>query len=185
MHLLETYSVISGATISQCFIEESEIQLPDKPYMTFHGYNPKGSGRQYRSWNTVIDLLLSNSNFNLEIIQIGGINDTKYNRINHNYLGKTSYNSLAYLIRFATIHLGFDSLPVHLASHYNKKIVAIYAQYSNNTKPYFSKESDVVLLEPDFTKTKPVFSHDDPFNLINTILPGSIYDGVISLLNIS
>ena len=46
MHLLEAYSVVSGAKIDRCFIDEEPIDLPSKPYITLHSHNPKGSGRQ-------------------------------------------------------------------------------------------------------------------------------------------
>jgi len=183
MHLLESYAVVSGALIDKCFIEEEKIELPSNKYITFHGYNPKGSGRQYKYWNDVITLLKSNTKFAYDIIQIGGKNDIKY-PVNSDYLGKTSYNSLAYLIKYSDLHLGFDSLPVHLASYYDKKIVALYAHYSNNTKPYFSSNENIILLQPDFSKIKPIFAQTDPFDLINTISPESIYNSIISLLKI-
>lgn len=184
MHLLESYAVVSGALIEECFIQEDNIDLPSNKYITFHGYNPKGSGRQYKHWQQVLDLLQNNIKFNHTIIQIGGASDTKYN-VNTDYLGKTSYNSLAYVIKNSDLHLGFDSLPAHLGSHYDKKMVILYAHYSNNTKPYFSTESNIILIEPDFSKIKPIFAQTDPFELINTIDPEIVYKSVLSLLNIS
>ena len=183
MHLLECYSVASGAQISSCFIHEERIDLPQTPYITFHGYNPKGQSRQYSHWDKVIDKLKNNPKFNYDIVQVGGLNDKRYN-VNTNYLGKTSYHSLAYLIKHSSLHLGFDSFPVHLASYYQKKIVAIFAHYANNTKPYFSHNSDCILLEPDHSRIKPVFADTDPFNQINTIDPDKIYISLIKLLNL-
>jgi ADP-heptose:LPS heptosyltransferase len=183
MHLLECYSVTAGAQIGSCFIHEEKIDLPQTPYITFHGYNPKGQSRQYDYWHKVIYQLKNNPNFNYDIIQVGGANDKKYD-VNTNYLGKTSYHSLAYLIKHASLHLGFDSLPVHLASYYSKKIVAIYAHYSANTGPFFSNTNDIILLQPDHSKIKPVFADIDPFNQINTIDSNQIYESILSLLDI-
>lgn len=183
MHLLECYSVSSGAKIGSCFIKEKPIDLPEKQYITLHAFNPKGQSRQYNYWNEVIYKLKQNKKFDYEIVQIGGISDTKYN-VNTEYLGKTTYHSLAYLIKNCSLHLGFDSLPVHLASHYQRKIVAIYAHFSNNTGPFFSKTEDCILLQPDHSVIKPVFSETDPFNKINSIDPTLIYNSVIKLLNI-
>lgn len=181
MHILEAYALSSGAKIDKCFISEEYIQIPDNPYITLHSYNPKGSGRQYRYWNDVISILNSNKNFTHEIIQIGGLDDIK-ERVNTSYLGKTNYNSLAYLIKHCGLHLGFDSLPVHLASHYGKKMVVLYAHYVNNTKPYFSCEQDIRLLGPKLENYKPVFSQEDPLSLINTIKPEDIASSVMELL---
>lgn len=181
MHLLEAYAAVSGAEIDKCFIHEEPIDLPSKPYITLHSYNPKGSGRQYKYWNNVIELLNNNPNFFYEIIQIGGIDDHK-TIANTEYLGKTNYNSLAYLIKYSQLHLGFDSLPVHLASYYDKKMVVLYAHYANSTKPYFSTQSNVILLEPDFSKIKPVFAQSDPFDHINSIKPQDISAAILTLL---
>lgn len=183
MHLLEAYAITSGSCIDKCFIYEESISLPDKPYITLHSYNPKGSGRQYKYWNDVIDKLNNYSNFNYEIIQIGGVTDTP-TKANTSYLGKTNYNSLAYLIKNSSLHLGFDSLPVHLGSIYDKKMVVLYSHYSNNTRPYFSSIKNIVLLEPDYSTVKPVFAYEDPFDLINTIDPDLIYQKTIKLLEL-
>lgn len=183
MHLLESYALVSGAQIDKCFIEEEKINLPNKKYITFHGYNPKGSGRQYKHWNSVLSELI-NQNFPYNIIQIGSKNDISYPIIDTSYLGKTSYNSLAYLIKHSELHLGFDSLPVHLASHYDKKMVVIYAHYANNTRPYFSSSSNIILIQPDFSNIKPVFDINDPFELINTISVDHIVSSINKLLGL-
>lgn len=184
MHLLETYALLSGCLIGQCHIQEEEIDLPSSPYITFHGFNPKGSGRQYKNWQIIIDNLIANPLFQYKIIQVGSTNDQKYQNIDNSYLGKTSYNSLAYLIKHTQLHLGFDSLPIHLASHYDKKIVAIYAHYKNNTCPFFSTRANTILLEPDHTLLKPVFANEDPYDQINTIDHQIIYKAILSLLEI-
>lgn len=184
MHLLETYAVSTGCSVDKCFLHEEKIDLPDSPYITIHSHNPKGPGRQYKYWQDVVDHLKSHSKFNLEIIQIGGLLDERLKHINTSYLGKTNYHSLSYLIKNSVLHIGFDSLPIHIASHHNIKIVAIYAHYANNTRPYFSDPENIVLLEPDHSKIKPVFSNIDPFDQINSIPPSYIIDGIHKLLNL-
>ena len=183
MHLLESYAVSCGAQIGKCFIKEDPIDLPSRLYITFHGFNPKGSSRQYQHWQIVIDTLLQNELFDYEIVQIGGLLDHRFNGINTAYLGITSYANLAYLIKHSVLHLGFDSLPVHLASHYNKKIVAIYCHYSSISGPYFSHPNDIKILEPKFDRIKPTYSHHDPNNLIQHIDPFEVSNAVLSLLN--
>lgn len=183
MHLLEAYAAVSGALIDKCFIHEEKIELPSKPYITLHSYNPKGSSRQYKYWNQVIEKLRKNPRFIYDIVQVGGSSDIPA-PVNVSYLGKTDYNSLAYLIKHSELHLGFDSLPVHIASHYDKKMVVLYAHYINNTKPYFSSIENIVLLGPDHSKVKPVFSHEDPFDQINTINFNTIVESVERLLDI-
>lgn len=183
MHLLESYAVSAGAQIGKCYIKEQVIDLPQNKYITFHGINPKGSSRQYDHWQKVIDILLSSKQFDYEILQIGGITDNRFENINTDYLGKTSYHQLAYLIKHTSLHMGFDSLPVHLASHYNKKIVAIYCHYSSISGPYFSHPNDIKILEPKFDRIKPTYSHHDPNNLIQHIDPFEVSNAVLSLLS--
>ena len=181
MHFLETYALVAAAKISKPFIQEEEIDLPKGPYITFHPSHSKGTARQYDYWDKVINNL-KESNISQEIIQVGEVNDSKY-EINTSYLGLTTYNSLAYLIKNAELHLGYDSLPVHLASHYNKKIVALYPHWVESSGPYFSEPKDIRILEPDFSTIKPCYSYNDPYRLLNTINPELIVSSVIELLN--
>ncbi len=181
MHILETYALLTGCKIDKCFIAEEPIQLPEKKYITFQGYSPKGNNKQYDKWNEVLELLKSNPNFDREIIQIGEADDFKY-PVNVSYLGKTTYNSLAYLIKHSDLHLGFDSLPIHLASYYNIKIVGLYSYYPSTCGPYFSDPQKIRLFHPDFSKIKPTFFNDDPFRIMNSIDHNEIYKAVLELL---
>jgi len=183
MHILETYSLITGAKISKPFIAEEPIEIPSRPYITFHPYSSKGDSKQYQHWNDVLFMLKANSKFDYHIIQIGEAQDARYD-IDVSYLGKTSYNSLAYLIKHAELHLGFDSFPVHLASYYDIKIVALYSYYASTCGPYFSSPDKIRLLEPNFDKAKPTFNFDDPLKLINTINPNHVYEAITDLLNL-
>lgn len=181
MHILESYSLISGVKIKKPFIEEHPIDIPDSPYITFHPYDPKGTAKRYDRWQNVLLMLKSNPIFKYKIVMIGSVVDKQY-MIDYDYIGKTTYNSLAYLIKNAHMHVGFDSLPVHFASYYDKKIVAIYSHYASNCGPYFSSSENIKIIEPDFSKIKPSFQYNDPFGLINNILPETIYNSIMSLI---
>jgi len=183
MHLLESYALTCGCFIDKCFIEEEKIDLPKSKYITLHSFNSKGTSRQYSHWHSVISYLKKDPRFNHEIVQIGDSEDFKYD-VDTSYLGKTSCNSLAYLIKYSDLHLGFDSFPVHLASHYNKKIVALYPHYARNSGPFFSNKKDVYLFESiRYTKNvKPIFENDDPTKSIDKILPEHIAEAVLDLL---
>jgi ADP-heptose:LPS heptosyltransferase len=183
MHILESYALTAGCKIGKSFIHEEKIGLPNNKYITFHPYSSKGSSKQYEKWPEVLDLLKSNKKFDYEIIQIGEKNDLIYS-VNSFYLGKTSYNSLAYLIKHSSLHLGFDSFPVHLASFYGKKIVCAYSYYASTCGPYFSDMNDIAIFEPNFGTIKPIYGYDDPFKLIDTIDPNEIYKSVLDKLQI-
>jgi len=185
MHALETYALVSGAKIGDCWIQEEEIQIPEGRYITFHPHHDKGTARKYLYWQRVISLITDELE-DLEIVQIGEATDQvwqdKLSCINSSLLGKTNYNSLAYVINNSELHLGYDSLAVHLASHFQKKIVAIYPHWAKSSGPYFSKPEDARVMEPDFSTTKPCYAYDDPAQMINTIKPELIANAVIDLL---
>lgn len=183
MHLIETYALQCGCQIDKCWIDEEPIDLPVNKFITFHGYNPKGNSKQYDHWPIVLNMLKTNTSFCYDIIQIGQDNDYKYD-VNTDYLGATNYNSLAFLIKHASLHLGFDSLPVHLASMYGIKIVALYSYYAKSCGPYFSNPSDIKIFEPDYSKYKPTPNIHDPHRLINTINPQIVYSAICELLGI-
>ena len=180
MHFLDTYALVSGAVVSQPFIKEETIEVPSRPYITFHPSHDKGTARQYDHWSHVIEILKQKS-IQYEIIQIGEKNYKKYD-VNVSLLGQTSYNSLAYVINNASLHLGYDSLPVHLASYYGTKIVALYPHWITSSGPYFSEPQDIKILQPDFSTIKPCYSYNDPHRLINTITPEEVATSVMNLL---
>lgn len=177
MHILETYSLLSGAKINKCFIEETPISLPYKDYIVFHPECQKAPARQYKKWNEVLELMKNDSAITSNILQIGSITDKKYD-IDTSFLGKITANELAYIMRQATLFLGYDSFPMHMASHYDKKIVCLFSYYANNSRPYFSSKNNITLLEPNFSKYKPSLLYIDEHDLINTIPPILIYEEI-------
>lgn len=183
MHILETYALLSGAQIDKCFIETENYDIQYPQYVLLHADCSKASARQYKNWDKVINLLKQDQNFNLPIVQIGGITDHNYD-VDLSLLGQTNTHQLAYIISKCSLLLCYDSLPMHLASHFQKKIVALFSYYSSNSGPYFSNNEDIILLEPDFSKIKPSHMFDDPYDLINTISPEKIYQAIINLLQI-
>lgn len=185
MHLVEAYALASGAAIEKCFINAQPIPLPSKKYITFHGFNPKGTYRQYGYWQTVINNLLSCPDFNYEIVQIGEDKDLKYDNVNADYLGETNFLTLAFLIKYCELHFGYDSFPVHLASHYDKKIVALYPQYAVNTGPFFNVNNDCISIQPPISKMKPVWHENSTNDRINSIDPQLITKSIFELLSIN
>lgn len=180
MHLIEAYSLTCGCKISNCHIKEDHIDIPQR-YITFHCSTEKGNSKLYDHWNEVLYKLKSDPNFDYDIVQVGDIGFPA-KHIDISLLGKTTYNSLAYVIKNTRLHLGIDSFPIHLASYYNKKIVALYSYYSSTCGPYFSDKEDIRIFEPDFSKYKPTFGYNDPNRLINTINPDKVYKAVMELL---
>ena len=183
MHLLESYALVSGSTIDKCFIQTEHFDLPFDKYVTIHTDCQKSSARQYKYWDKVISLLQNNPLFTLPIVQIGSSVDFKH-LVNLNLLGMTNINQLAHVIKNSSLHIGYDSFPMHLASHFDIRMVILFSYFVENSGPYFSSLKNIRLLEPNFTNIKPSFSYNDPYDLINTIDPIIVYNNIIDLLQI-
>lgn len=185
MHLLERYALASGAKIDKPFVLEKFYPIPFERYMTIHP-NSQFNSKNYDYWPEVLNMigpLLLNEG--ISIVQIGTENDTKLPFCYHTN-GTTNINQVAYIIRNSKLHLGADSFPVHMASSYMKKIVALYGNsYARNANPYWGNQSDHVLLEPNREFLKPSFSPEENPKSINSISPEKIAKSVLDLLKIS
>lgn len=181
MHMLETYSLTTAMPIDKCFIAEEEIEVPDTPYITFHPCDVKGTARQYSYWDRVVEGLSESPQFSHKIIQVGGENDNLYN-VDTSFLGKTSIHSLAYLIKHSSLHLSYDSFPMHLASHFDVKIICIFPQTWRATGPFFSSEGRFICLEPEAKNLKPSYQYSDSNRLIDSIPPEKIVESTLKLL---
>ena len=113
----------------------------------------------------------------MKIVQVGVGGKAHKNVVD--YVDKTSFNQLAFLLERSLFHVGIDSSPAHIADSYDKDCVILYSTYPQNCRPYFGGGKKV-LLSPDFAKIKPSFSVSD-FR-INEISPAKIIDEVRAML---
>jgi len=182
MHILEQYALNSGAKIKNPFVYEQFFPLTVEKYLTFHPTSKPS--KTYDYWQEVINIILPIlEKNNIKIIQLGQTNEKVYQNI-LNTTGMTSFNQTAYIIRNGLLHFGADSFPTHVASHYGKKIVALYANnYISCVKPYFGNSENHILLEPERTG-KPNFSLEENPKTINKIKPETIAKNILNLLNI-
>ena len=185
MHLLESYSLATGLKIDKPEMLEKYFPLGvDKQYITLQPFG-KFESRKYDYWNEVMHLLfpilLQND---IYVLQIGGKEEPRLDHCVY-VAGQSSYNQSAYLIRRGLLHLGVDSLSIHIASGLNKKIVGLYCNmYLQNSRPYWSNDDDVILLEADRKGDKPTFAVEEHPKSINTIFPEVIAKSVCDLLNL-
>ena len=185
MHILEAYSTSCGLKIDKPFILDKFHGLTVEKYITIHTGDGKFDSRTYDYWQDVIDFL---GNFlkpyGISIVQVGSKKDPKLtNVINCN--GKTSINQLAYVIKNSLLHVGIDSLPIHIASAYGRKIVCLYSNApSQNSKPYWSKDEDLILIESDKGGDKPTYAKTEIPKTINSIMPDTIFLSVLKLLGL-
>ena len=83
------------------------------------------------------------------------------------------------------LHFGADSFGVHVASHYDKPIVALYSNSRpENAGPYFSSKKNVKILQIDKKDRKPSYSAEESPKTINEIDPIEIANDILQFLNI-
>ena len=145
----------------------------------------KYPAKDYDYWQEVINLITPHLKENdIQIVQIGGEKEKVLDGV-YSIVGQTNIRQAAYIVKNAIMHVGTDSFAAHIASGFDKKIVALYSNNNiSNVKPYWTKENDMVLLEPERT-TKPSYSAQENPKSINNIQPEKIAQGILKLLGIS
>jgi hypothetical protein len=185
MHILEQYALNCGLKIGKPFIHEKYFPLPFEKYITFNPFG-KFNSRKYSYWQDVIDLInpiLSKEN--IKIIQIGGQNEPAYQNCLP-LMGQTNFNQTAYIINNSLLHFGVDSFPIHIASYFDKKIVALYCNmYAQQSKPYWSKTENVRLIQANLNGKKPSYAAEENPKTIDNIKPEEIASSILSLLNLN
>ena len=183
MHLVETYALSCGAKIDKPLIYEKYFPLPKVKYISFQPFAGAPS-KNYDFWQQVVDILFPIlKNKGISILQIGAKEEKTFKGC-LSIVGNTNLGQAAYAIARAELHLGADSFAAHMASAYDKKIVAIYSNnIVKNVKPYWSKDENVTLIEPK-RKNKPNFEMEESPKTINSIKPEAIAESVCKLLNV-
>lgn len=184
MHLIETYALNCGLKIGNPFIYEKYCPIPFDKFISFQPCS-KYESKSYDLWQEVINQILPKLQQNdIHIIQIGGKDEKALENCYH-MQGRTTINQAAYIIKRGILHFGADSFGVHLASSYNKQIVALYSNSRpENAGPYFGDKDRVKLLEIDKKDRKPSYSAQENPKTINEIDPIKIANEILSFLNL-
>ena len=181
MHFLECYALNCGLKIDYPFIEEERCEIPDGDYITFHGAQDFES-KSYDFWQEVIDTVKAHYP-ELSVAQIGAGEDNKKYDNTLNYIGKTSFNQSAYLMKRAKAHVGIDSFPAHLASCFQIPSVVIYAHtYKEQCYPFFTKMKKLKLIQAPLNTARPSYSNREKIPCINNIRPLEIFSAIEELL---
>ena len=185
-HLAEEYAKSLGVKIGDPIINDHFYPIPCDKYITFHTNSEKVQAKHYDYWPIVFRLLSKKlKENNIKIVQVGGDGDPKFDFCDHNTCG-SSFKQMFNIIKGGILHLGIDSVPMHISSFYDKKIVALFSNlYPENANPLWNKNNEYMLFSPDFSKIKPSFSSVDPDKRVNEIKPEDIALATLNLLNIS
>ena len=183
-HLIEEYAKSLGVKIGKPVLNDHFYPILDEKYITIHTDN-KIDSKNYEYFPQVINLVkpILNS-LGYKIYQIGGPSDPVLNNVDKVLLN-LSYRQSAFLLKNSSLHLGIDSLPIHMASMYDIPIVGLYSHImAANANPYWSSPEKVILLESDKKGNKPSYSYEESPKTIRSIKPEKIADSIFKLLNI-
>jgi hypothetical protein len=184
-HIAEEYAKSLGCKIGSPVLEPHFFPVASKKYITFHTNGKKVPAKHYDFWGIVFLLIKGKlKEAGINIIQTGGPEDPPYRECDQSHLG-CSFKQMSYVIKNSELHLGIDSLPMHIASAFNKKIVALFSNlFIENASPLWSSNDDCALFSPDFSKIKPSFASTEPNKRINEVKPEQIASSVLNLLGI-
>lgn len=185
MHLIETFATSTGLKIDKPYIHDSFFPLPStvKKYISLQATGST-EAKRYDHWNILMGLLRERFNKeDIAVVQIGLKSDPEVKGV-VDLRGKTNINQAAYIIKNSVLHLGADSFGIHMASHYNKKIVGLYSvSPPSEVGPYWTNEEDCVLLSGIKSNEKYSYFTAESPKTINRITTEEIARGIFKLLN--
>ena len=184
-HIAEEYAKSLGVRIGSPVLSTHFYPvLPDK-FITFHTNFKKVPSRHYDYWPVALKLIKEHFKTpEIKIIQVGGAEDPPFEECDHITLG-ASFRQMGYILEKSMLHLGIDSLPVHMASAVDIPIVALYSNiFPECSEPLWNTKSRIRHLSPDFSKIKPSFSLNESPKRVNEIPPEDIASSVLDLLEI-
>jgi hypothetical protein len=98
---------------------------------------------------------------------------------------QTNFNQTSYIINNSLLHFGVDSFPIHIASYFDKKIVALYCNmYSSQSRPYWSSPQNIKLIQADLNGKKPSYAPEENPKTIDNIKPEEIVSEILNLLKV-
>lgn len=183
MHLIERYATSCGIKINKPDIYQKYLPIPYNKYIVFYPQNIKNAA-EYAHWQIVIDAI---SQFltseNIHILQIGNKDSKKYTNCAFLDEASVDFQNIAYIIKNSELVLGVDSINNHIASSFNKKIVALYYNVNlQNVKPYWGDKSNQKILYPKIL-TKPFYGANNIHKSINLINPEEVCKSILGLLD--
>ena len=184
MHIIETYALNCGLKIDKPFIYEKYCPIPFDNYISFQPCS-KYESKSYDLWQEVINQIAPKLiQKNIHIVQIGGKDEKPLENCYH-LQGKTNINQAAYIIKRSIMHFGADSFGVHVASNYDKPIVALYSNSRpENAGPYFNSNGKIKIFEIDKKDRRPSYSAQESPKTINEIDPIQVANSILSMLDL-
>jgi hypothetical protein len=179
-HLAEVYAKDLGVKIGEPILNPHFYPIVDENYITIHN-DDKVESKKYDYWEEVI-ILVKKSYPEIKFIQIGSGKESKIKNVDK-FTPTNNVKQSAYIIKNSIMHVGIDSLPVHIASTLDKPIVAVYAHTLAKTcEPLWGNKENHFLIESHRNGNKPSYSLKENPKTINLIKPEEISNKILSFL---
>lgn len=180
MHILDSYSIVSGSKIGRPWVNPQFFALPFEKYICLHN-GSANPARIYDYWQDVIDYIKPYlDKQGVSLVQIGGPEDILINGV-FDARGTTK-RQMQFIVQNCQMWIGNDTSSMHFASALDKKIVGLHAcLYPSNSGPVWSKEEDVILMEAP-REGKPSFSMQEAPKTMNNIKPEDVANNIFKML---
>ena len=180
-HLVEVYAKDLGVKIGKPYFKPHFFPILEENYITIHNDN-KVQSKEYDYWEEVVSLVKKQAP-DIKFIQIGAGKEPKIKNV-AKFIATPSIKQSAYIIKNALMHVGIDSLPVHIASSFDKPIVAIYAHtYASTCRPVWGSKKNHTIIESHRKGKKPSYSLSENPKSINLIRPEEIANAILKRLS--
>ena len=148
MHLVEQYSLVTGAKINKPFIETSYYPVPFDKYIVVENGGQEVKSRIYSMWTDIVaDIKDYLDAENIKIVQVGAADSEQMAGV-FDLRGRTTTKQLAYIIKNSLLHCSTNDFLLDVASHFDVPVVGMYGNtYANVAKPYWGNVDKKIIIE--------------------------------------
>lgn len=132
--------------------EDDSLGLPEK-FITVHSQTTQDP-KDYEYLQTVVDRLVG-----VKVVQIGGKDDAPLRGVELDLRGRTTPQTLAWVLSKSDLHLGLDSFPMHVAVHVDTPCVILFGGTYAQQGLYPPKADLVTAIEPENRFMCPTSCH--------------------------
>lgn len=183
-HLIEEYAKCLGVKITKPIISSHFFPIQCDKYITIQSTN-KFPSRDYSHWSQVVYLLKKYIK-DISIVQVGEKSNPTVRGVDIDLRSKTTLKQLSYVIENSILHLGIDSLCIHLASAHDIPCVGLYSNmWSSNSGPVWHENSEFICIDSDKGDLRACYSTEENPKTIDNIQPEEVASSVLKLLHIN
>lgn len=183
MHLAELYARDLGCKVGYPYLVPHFFPLPNEKFVTIHN-SDKVPAKSYSYWPTVIKILKPELVKNgIKLYQVGAKGDIEVDGVDH-FFDYLTLKQSAYLLQETLCHFGIDSVPGHIASHFDRPTVTLIAHtYAESCRPLWN-EDKAIILESHRNGNKPSFALNEDPKTVDLIKPEEIAQAVFKQIGL-